>query len=881
MAEIIPAVLCFMYPGTLKKVEFRLVSKNALPDIFLGPVNDAVHEIPQLDVSHPGPTVQLARMLREDQKAALGFVVESEKGVKQMCKIKAYVCMNLQLSVGWYAKIKDSFSPDCLTSDMRNDFLTLTSARMQKVLTEPGMVTEILYPEKGERARVTLGWRWNGVSFSLTLFMSNLESASKPSAGLLKGGNVQLLRPDAFHCISTEDVGVLTQFPDEGEVEVCFPQCFHWRGDRKLVAPCPRALEKTCAEICITAEYQIWGSISAQEMGWGKTPLMAALMKYKWQQARAASSSSDQCHRSTSLVVVPPKVFRQWVNELRSWLGVAKENGTQPWGASWIKMLDGLMVWAPIDMAAFKKHSGAEVAAAADVVVLSYNLFKSDGYPSDSTSWPEGVFNVREFEWDRLILDEGHELPAQKHEVQRRILALKSKAVHVLSGTPQQGGGSRGAASLAQVLRISLSPMRKPSFSYDGDEFVTQAATEFFRTVARTYASPIELPVTEHVVVVQLSEAERVLYAHAKNNGAYSNKTRELLELCCCFVSGETGSAKKEIGRLIAKKRRELQAQVSIAKGHTAFLLLLSQRLCRSERLASRRQGLKCQSGRADFWEEGRQLTDTLFEELKDIRSSALMALVRDNHIHGTKSRTLMGIAERMPEARAARLCTDNLARCFGPPDKYPPQHLQLPQLEEAFNEQLDQHLSQFYCPLGAAKKPLDFLERSMKELVGGGSCPICLDELENGEAVSMTSCGHAFHEDCLEEVCKTRPECPNCRQQITEVYATKPQTPVDPWLKYGSKVKTVIEKLKDIMTEYPGDRVLLYVQYENIRKKLTSAFKEFEVPFLTLCGSARAQGAAIDRWQSGEDPRDFVMVLSCEEHNSGITLTRARRRMS
>ena len=169
-----------------------------------------------------------------------------------------------------------------------------------------------------------------------------------------------------------------------------------------------------------------------------------------------------------------------------------------------------------------------------------------------------------------------------------------------------------------------------------------------------------------------------------------------------------------------------------------------------------------------------------------------------------------------------------------------------------------------------------------MAELAGGGgSCPICLDGLANGESTCMTSCGHAFHESCISDSRKSRPECPNCRRHVAKVYATKPPEPVDPWLKYGTKVKVMIQTLKQIMQEYPGERLLLFVQYRNMRKKLEQAFKEFEVPFLTLSGSARTQGAAITRWQRGQDPTDFLMMLSCEEHNSGITLTRARPRAS
>jgi len=505
------------------------------------------------------------------------------------------------------------------------------------------------------------------------------------------------------------------------------------------------------------------------------------------------------------------------------------------------------------------------VAASADVVVLSHSLFSSKLFPSDGEPWPLELFDVLGRRWSRVILDEAHELAGLSREVQRRILALRSDAVHVLSGTPE-GGGARGAASLALLFKASFaSPC-----GFDKGASANAAAQEFFKTTARTQRSPFNLPVEEHVVTVQMTEAEKVLYTHFVDKTA--GNTRELLELCCCFVKGESKSAKQEIGVLIHKKRRELQTRMAAAKGHTAFLLLLAQCLHERPKLLAKRQALKCRVDRKDFWEEGRRVVDGFVEELKSAGYRELLGLVKDEHVHGAKSRALFGVSEQSSEAAGAKFFLENLARVLTPPLLQ-----QLPAVLDVFAEQTEQHLAQYYLALGSVKKPLDFLEHSMKELAEGGCCPLCLDELANGEATCMTSCGHAFHEDCLRDLSRVRSECPNCRQPIAEIYATKPAVPVDPWLKYGSKVKEMIRTLKVIMTEYPGERLLLFVQYRDIRKKLAEAFKEFQVPFLTLSGSARCQGAAITRWQSGCDPGDFLMMLSCEEHNSGITLTRAR----
>lgn len=43
--------------------------------------------------------------------------------------------------------------------------------------------------------------------------------------------------------------------------------------------------------------------------------------------------------------------------------------------------------------------------------------------------------------------------------------------------------------------------------------------------------------------------------------------------------------------------------------------------------------------------------------------------------------------------------------------------------------------------------------------------CPICHDDLSNGQEVYKTSCGHTFHKGCVCEWLKKKTTCPLCRQ--------------------------------------------------------------------------------------------------------------------
>ena len=844
LRDIVYDLLSKTHKGELIRAEFRLVAESEI--LVWGETFDGVHLIPKLDEGLRGPAVKLAKTLRPDQESALQFVVESERVPKlQRCNFRAFARMpQPPLVEGGYACLKPSFSPNALGLESKAVFNRQCREQLSQVLADSGRIIGIANPEMGGGGMVTLSWSHpsdKAKSLNLTMHCRHVEAQSLPGR-LSPGGHVRLLRPDHFWQIGAEDVGILMRRTDQ-QVEVCFPQCSRWRGEEKdLVVT--SAVAKCGVEVRLCVEYRIFGSICGQKMGWGKTPLMVALIKHM-------SEASGE--RSTSLVIVPPKLFRQWVNELQSWLGLPPGTG------AWMTTPDGaLSVWAPVDMAAFKEDP--EVAATADVVVLPHTIFASKKYPCDSEAWPESLFNVQGRRWSRLILDEVHEISSFSREIQRRMLAVQCHASHLLSGTPEQGGGSRGAASLALAFKASLCPMTHSQFSFDADPNVTLAASQFFQTFARTQNSPFKLPVAERVVAVQLSDAEKVLYANLKDHGAPT--TRDLLELCCCFLSEDSSSANKEIGVLIKQKKRDFEAKLGAARGHAAFLLLLAEAVSEGVRLAARRQRLKGPSERKEYWEEGRRIVEGVFAELEPLSSEHWVDLVRKEHVHGVKARDLIACeteADLKPNLR-------NLPNIY-----------QRAEVKAAFSDQLDNHLSHDFLSLGALKKPLDFLEKSMRELAGGGSCPICLDGLANGEATCMTSCGHAFHEDCIAGSRKARPDCPNCRQHVMEVYATRPLVPVDPYSKYGTKVKVMIATLKEIQRDFPGERLLLFVQYRNMRKKLEQAFREFEVPFLTLSGSARVQGNAIIDWQNKQNLEDFIMMLSCEEHNSGITLTAAR----
>ncbi len=45
--------------------------------------------------------------------------------------------------------------------------------------------------------------------------------------------------------------------------------------------------------------------------------------------------------------------------------------------------------------------------------------------------------------------------------------------------------------------------------------------------------------------------------------------------------------------------------------------------------------------------------------------------------------------------------------------------------------------------------------------------CPICIDDYDKDSFISIISCNHIYHTDCIKEWCKYKQECAVCRKKV------------------------------------------------------------------------------------------------------------------
>merc|ERR1712176_1251185 len=97
---------------------------------------------------------------------------------------------------------------------------------------------------------------------------------------------------------------------------------------------------------------------------------------------------------------------------------------------------------------------------------------------------------------------------------------------------------------------------------------------------------------------------------------------------------------------------------------------------------------------------------------------------------------------------------------------------------------------------------------------------------------------------------------------------------------RYGTKLEKVAQKLLEIRREDPTAKVIVFVQFEDLKAKVFDALLEFKVPAVELKGDALQRAEILRDWQQNPFSDTFVLLLSLAESASGTNLTAAHHVM-
>eukprot|EP00927_Polykrikos_kofoidii_P021835 TRINITY_DN2055_c0_g1_i4.p1 TRINITY_DN2055_c0_g1~~TRINITY_DN2055_c0_g1_i4.p1 ORF type:complete len:1512 (-),score=285.73 TRINITY_DN2055_c0_g1_i4:594-5129(-) len=111
--------------------------------------------------------------------------------------------------------------------------------------------------------------------------------------------------------------------------------------------------------------------------------------------------------------------------------------------------------------------------------------------------------------------------------------------------------------------------------------------------------------------------------------------------------------------------------------------------------------------------------------------------------------------------------------------------------------------------------------------------------------------------------------------QAAAEADAEVVPVPAATFAKYGSKIEMLVGHIQRLTSQDPSCKIICFVQWEDLKRKISAAFEEFELEHLTLHGSVWSRRAALMKFQY-EEVGSRLLLLSLQESASGTNLTAA-----
>ncbi|KAF9530466.1 hypothetical protein CPB83DRAFT_810873 [Crepidotus variabilis] len=162
-------------------------------------------------------------------------------------------------------------------------------------------------------------------------------------------------------------------------------------------------------------------------------------------------------------------------------------------------------------------------------------------------------------------------------------------------------------------------------------------------------------------------------------------------------------------------------------------------------------------------------------------------------------------------------------------------------------------------------------------------SCPACgRENVPIPEVAVLSSCGHMGCIACV-RTCAEKEECVyaalgQCKSAARVLNVVKAETlgmddeRTGKGRHFGQKLEKVVELIK---TKIKHERVLVFVQFPDLMKKVTEAFKSHKIAYLEIKGTAHQKSKNLELFQNDSDERVLLLNVM-DESASGANLTSA-----
>lgn len=555
----------------------------------------------------------------------------------------------------------------------------------------------------------------------------------------------------------------------------------------------------------------------------------------------------------------------------------------------------------------------------------------------ETSNWEELQFPVLEqFHWRRIVFDEFHELESFESRQQNSLQHLRSSYRWGLTGTPPCDTNA-GAIFMASLFRIDLTSYLVSSdiqmqagypnlAAWEGDLLATELCSRFLDVYARQNTAELpHIKLQEHVVVVHHTPAERALYlgqAHeapdVNSPEAFSSQDsikalEKLLKLCSHFQAGGgevSSNAKEECVRIgEQKERRVLKARNQLVRCSRVIAMLqrkLTALKVKKLPAVATTWRSPLDAEQAKMKGEGVTASNVLEElalEEKAAGEENIIALIETLRPHKPRDEELKSRIigpDRIQDYGES--WTDLWALAL--------EAKVLGSLLAGQAQEQAQNIRELYEAVSAG----DFFKRTLQVLAQDDSpeartCTVCLEENLALDKIAITPCAHSFCIDCLKATIEKFGHCSICRRNLSNADVrpvvaelAPPPEPPPPAVAsassssgdsvaassssaesrgrhfdtYGTKLAVVVQKLLELRRQDPTAKVILFTQFDDLKRKVAAALLEFGVSCTMLQGAVSQRAAIIRDWQHNPASGTFVLLLSLEQSASGTNLTAA-----
>lgn len=552
------------------------------------------------------------------------------------------------------------------------------------------------------------------------------------------------------------------------------------------------------------------------------------------------STGKGELSSRATLVIVPPNICDQWEREVLKFF----RPGT-------------IYALTARDVDDLKRWSVADVESA-DLVIVSYRIFASKSYPKRRQQLEQGFgldsfakFPVLElFYFHRVVFDEFHELvdahagkyvAGRKsckhpfHEAAQAVRRIRSSHRWGITSTPPLDS-LQSVVAMASLFQVELS-----------DRDTSKVIRFVMQFVRRNSVEPAKVSLVQRKVLIAQTVHERALYSLRRKEGVSRSDLLAFASVQWSWsavdVHGRMDQrASQSAYDICQSKLKELYkpVEITIAKLREAVVKLKTENFTSpmSAQWSLRDIISPQREAELGMYVGSRKALQVLAHFLEDDRLDRELA-------HSRRKR-------KAKDLGAVGTCGAIL--CL------------LEQLADDYT-------------------PVLFFETSIDESEAGIECPICFTHVDRHQC-SISDCGHTACADCWSHMLSVNPRCHVCREKLDEGSLTS-LAPGDrgPSLRgeaggsrsseathFGSKMGCVIDLIAEIHGQDPAAKVLIFCQFEEMKVRVMTAFKEFAVQYLHLDGSTESRGKIVQAFLAPEGPR--ILLSSMAVSPSGVDLS-------